>query len=504
MLPQRLEDARQKSPTFLFFVQLCFRSKKYQLAPLAKGFAKTMVTYFLFCISFATSLSTNAQQKNAMDVWLTSPNDSIFFQQQKPIAFTATTTAATIMVDDRTSFQTIDGFGFALTGGSAGHLLQMSAAARKILLKELFSTKKNGIGTSYLRISIGASDLNETVFSYDDLPIGETDTALLKFNLGQDKKDVIPILKEILAINPTIKIMGSPWSPPSWIKTNNDTRGGSLKPAYYHVYANYFVKYIQAMQQEGIAIDAITVQNEPLHPGNNPSLLMLATEQAEFVKNHLGPAFHQAGIKTKIIIYDHNADKPEYPISILNDAAARKFVDGSAFHLYGGKIDALSKVHDAHPDKHLYFTEQWVGAPGNMKKDIADHIEKLIIGATRNWSRTVIEWNLSSNPSLKPYTSRGGCNKCLGAITISNDSVTRNPAYFTIAHASKFVRPNSLRMASNFVDGLDNVAFKNIDGKMVLIVLNTSTSKKTFLIGFNDKTAIATLAAGAVATYVWK
>ena len=178
--------------------------------------------------------------------------------------------------------------------------------------------------------------------------------------MGEDKKDVIPVMKEILAINPHIKILGSPWSPPAWMKTNHDTRGGRLLPEYYNVYAKYLVKYIQEMKKNGITIDAITIQNEPLHPGNNPSLLMVAPVEAEFVKNYLGPLFKKEHISTKILVYDHNADRPDYPISILDDKKAAQYIDGSAFHLYGGTIDALTDVHDAHPEKNIYFTEQMV------------------------------------------------------------------------------------------------------------------------------------------------
>jgi glucosylceramidase len=455
-------------------------------------------------VLLAAGLNTFAQ-KGPVNVWLTDPANNIFFQQQtqQPAFAKKAAGQTTITVDDGPKYQRIDGFGWALTGGSAGHLYQMSPAARTALLKELFTADANHIGGSYIRLSIGASDLDEKVFSYNDLPAGQTDTAMEHFDLGHDRLAVIPVVKEILAIYPGIKIMGSPWSPPVWMKTNGDARGGSLKPEYYSAYAKYFVKYIQAMKAEGIRIDAITVQNEPLHPGNTPSLLMLAPDQAVFIKGHLGPAFKKAGIDTKIIIYDHNADKPEYPISILNDPEAKKYIDGSAFHLYGGKIEALSQVHEAHPDKNLYFTEQWVGAPGNMKRDIAEHVRNLIIGASRNWSRTVIEWNLSSNPQLKPHTDRGGCDRCLGAVTIDKDSVKHNPAYYTIAHAGKFVRPGSVRIASNIPVTLPNVAFKNPQGKTVLIVLNDGKEPATFDVQFKKKTFIATLNPGAMATYIW-
>jgi glucosylceramidase len=263
------------------------------------------------------------------------------------------------------------------------------------------------------------------------------------------------------------------------------------------------VKYIQGMKAEGIRIDAITVQNEPLHPGNNPSLLMQATEQAEFIKNHLGPAFEATKLDTKIIVYDHNCDRPDYPISILNDPEARKFVDGSAFHLYAGRIGAMSTVHDAHPDKNLYFTEQWIGAPGNLRGDLAWHTRELTIGATRNWSRTVLEWNLAADPRHQPHTP-GGCTSCLGAVTIDGNKVTRNPAYYIVAHAAKFVRPGSLRIASNELQPLPNVAFKAPDGRKVLIVLNDGRSPQTFSIRDGDKLATSTLPAGAVGTYVWQ
>jgi glucosylceramidase len=453
-------------------------------------------------LSAVTSL---AQKNGTAEVWLTNADQSALFERQaKVLSFGKANNAdSTITVNAKQAFQPIDGFGFSLTGGSAQLMMKMTPASRSALIKELFSTSGKNIGISYLRVSIGASDLNEFVFSYDDLPAGEVDPTLAKFSLAQDKKDVVPILKEILAVSPQIKILGSPWSAPVWMKDNNDTRGGSLKPEYFDAYARYLVKYIQAMKAEGIAIDAITVQNEPLHPGNNPSMLMLAPDQATFVKVNLGPAFKAAHLKTKIIIYDHNCDKPEYPISILNDPEAKKYIDGSAFHLYAGKIEALSEVHEAHPNKAVYFTEQWMGAPGNFKRDLTQHITKLTIGATRNWSRTVIEWNLAADPNSNPHTDRGGCTSCMGGITIDKDKVTRNPAYYVVAHAAKFVRPGSVRIESNLLSELPNVAFKTPDNHIVLIVINNSTNNKKFNIAYRGQTASTTLSSGSVATYVW-
>ena len=440
-----------------------------------------------------------------MELWLTNPDQSALFQRQSALLTfgAATNEHPTIEVDDTRTYQTIDGFGFTLTGGSAMHIVRMEPTARAALLRELFATDSTNIGTSYLRLSIGASDLNERVFSYGDLPVGETDPELKKFDLGADRADVIPVLKEILAINPAIKLMGSPWSAPTWMKTTNDTRGASLKPEFHDAYAKYFVKYIQAMKAEGIRVDAVTIQNEPLHRGNNPSMFMSAQQQATFIKRNLGPAFAAAKLDTKIIVYDHNCDRPDYPLSILNDAEAAKYVDGSAFHLYAGKIDVLTKVHDAHPNKNIYFTEQWIGAPGNLQKDLTWHVRELIIGATRNWSRTVLEWNLASNSRWEPHTDRGGCNRCLGAVTIDGNKVTRNPAYYIIAHASKFVRPGSVRIGSNTLPTLPNVAFKTPDGRHVLIVLNTSRERHTFHIAHQGKVAACALNSNAVGTFVW-
>src|SRR5688572_20489621 len=415
----------------------------------------SLISIFLCVALVAVNSQQIKQKKDKITQWLTTGDSTILFkQQQGVVSFSVNRSSAQVItVDENKTYQSIDGFGFALTQGSAMHMIKMNAAKRVALLKELFDTTGNNIGISYIRLSIGASDLNEKIFSYSDLPAGETDTALTRFDLGPDRADVIPVMKEILAINPSIKILGSPWSPPAWMKTNNDTRGGRLKPEYYAAYANYFVKYIQAMKAEGIIIDAITIQNEPLHPGNNPSLLMTAPEHTDFVKNNLGPSFKAAAIKTKIIVYDHNADRPDYPIYILDDPEAKKYADGSAFHLYAGDIEALSDVHNAHPDKNIYFTEQMVVQfgrnknPADPKFNIARPVQRLMIGATRNWSRNVLQWNLAANSKFTPYTDRGGCDMCQGAVSIDGDTVTRNLAYYSMAHASKFVRPGSVRIA---------------------------------------------------------
>lgn len=483
-------------------------------------FSKNMPIILLLCIGFCMSISCRCQENNPKPVaakvkttadaesgiswWLTNPDQSALLQKQESEIFVSSMTNPfpTINVDDKNTYQEMDGFGMALTGGSAYLINTLPSQTRNALLKELFLQDDNSIGISYLRISIGSSDLDAAVFSYDDLPDGKTDVNLTNFNLRPDKADLIPLLKLILKLNPKIKIMASPWSAPVWMKTNKNSVGGSLLAAYYDTYARYFVRYIIEMKDQGIPIDAITIQNEPLNPNNNPSMVMQATEQRDFIKNNLGPAFQTAGLTTKIILYDHNCDHPEYATTILSDANAAKYVDGSGFHLYAGNISALSTVHNAYPDKNLYFTEQWVGGPGDFAGNLKWHFQNLIIGATRNWSRNVLEWNLASDPGYYPHTN-GGCTTCEGAITIDVTSITRNVSYYIIAHASKFVPAGSVRIASDMQSSLPNVAFKTPSGQKVLIVLNNSNNMQTFNIGFKGKEAQTSLNAGSVATYVW-
>jgi glucosylceramidase len=439
---------------------------------------------------------------NDVDMWMTKPDQSSLLQKEAGIlSFAATVNSyPVITVDSATSYQSIDGFGYTLTGGSAFQINHMDAASKASLLNELFST--GAMGVSYLRVSMGASDLSATVYSYNDMPVGMTDPTLANFSLSLDTVDVIPVLKQILAINPNIKIMGSPWSPPVWMKSNGSSIGGSLLPAYYGAYAKYFVKYIQAMQAKGIRIDAVTIQNEPQHGGNNPSMLMTSTEQANFIKNNLGPEFQAASISTKIIIWDHNCDNPGYPIAILNDPAAKQYIDGSAFHLYAGDISALSTVRAAHPDKNLYFTEQWTSGSGSFDGDLKWHIRNVIVGSMRNWSKIALEWNLASDATFGPHTP-GGCTECKGALTVNGSLVVRNVGYYIIAHASKFVPAGSVRIESNLLTSLPNVAFRTPAGKKVLIVVNESGTAQGFNIGYKGKYVFTSLIPGAVATYTW-
>ena len=482
----------------------------------------------IFSIGYSQS-----NQPILVESWVTNPDRSALFQKQSEsllFSNSARGGGTSIVIDDEQQFQDIEGFGFALTGGSAEHIIKMSPAVRVRLLEELFAYDNNNIGISYIRLSIGASDLNSFVFSYDDLKDNETDFELNKFSLSQDLKDVIPVIKEILAINPDIKILGSPWSAPVWMKTNNNIRGGALKKECYDVYARYFIKYIQSMKNQGITIDAITIQNEPLNSKNTPSMQWYWTEQADFIKNHLGPAIKKAGITTKIILFDHNCDRIDYPLALLSDPEVSRYIDGSGFHHYGGDISAMSNLHMARPDKNIYFTEQMVTErPGDENINILAPVKRLIIGATRNWSKNVILWNLAADPNNDPHTDNGGCSMCQGALTIDGENVSRNIAYYTVAHASKFVRPGSVRIASTYTGDrtvsltedeerpgikratvlensqvLPNVAFKTTDNKIVIIVVNDSNTTNSFRVQYKGQTAGFRLNPGAVGTYIWQ
>lgn len=445
-----------------------------------------------------------ATSASEMEVWITKSDQSVLLQKQIGTLFFGSTPNGfqNINVDETQTYQSIDGFGYTLTGGSAQLINSLSAAKKTALLQELFGNGENGISISYLRISMGASDLDAAPFSYNDLPNGATDLSQSQFSLAPDTINLIPVLQEILAINPNIKIMAVPWSAPAWMKNSFTTIGSDLVPVYYSSYATYFVKYIQAMQALGITIDAVCPQNEPLHGGNNPSMLMTATQQISFIKK-LGLAFQNNAIATKIVCYDHNCDNPEYPIQVLNDALANPYINGSAFHLYAGDISALSTVHNAHPTKKLYFTEQWTSSTGDFGGDLKWHLKNVIIGSMRNWSVNALEWNLANDTAFGPHTA-GGCTQCKGAITInSSSSYTKNVSFYIIGHASKFVPTGSTRIASNIIGNLNNVAFITPSGKKVVIVANDGNTASTFNIKSKDKWSTVTLDAGAVGTYIW-
>jgi glucosylceramidase len=416
------------------------------------------------------------------------------------------TPALTIRVDDTVKYQEIDGFGASLSESSAWLLKRkLSDSQRKNALQMLFDRKK-GIGLSILRQPMGASDFALSEYSYDDVPVGETDPELKKFSLDHDRADILPVLKEILAINPKIKIIGSPWSAPGWMKTSSSMTQGALLPSAYDPYARYFVKYVQEYEAAGVPIFAVTMQNEPMHvPHDYPGLGMMATEQAAFLRDHLGPAFQKAGLRTKILVFDHNWDLIQYPISVLSDEQAGKFSAGIATHCYGGSVTAQDELHQRFPDKDIWMTEcsggEW------QKGKLLQQQLQLIIGATRHWAKSVILWNLALNQNHEPYL--GGCTTCRGVVTVDESTspvqVKATVDYTALGHASKFLRPGARRIESNtFGQGsLEDVAFQNPDGSIVLIVLNSSDSAISFNLNWRGQSAQYKLGGAEAATFVW-
>jgi len=459
-----------------------------------------------------------AQRNDSVAVYLTTPDQQQLFAQQSGLAGGKDTAIINIRMDSSRQFQEIEGFGAAMTGSSAYVMHQyMSPSQRQALLEDLFSTDK-GIGINYIRMSIGASDFSTSPYSYDDMPAGQRDDSLKHFTIEHDEKEVVPVLKQVVAINPHIHIMGSPWSAPGWMKTSGKLEGGSLRPDAYDVYARYFLKYIRAFGEEGIKITALTVQNEPQYEAMYPTMKMTAPEQGKFIKDHLGPLLEKEGLsgQTEIMLFDHNWNSPDYPISILDDSLIARYTAGAAFHCYEGAVGAMSKVHDAHPEKGLYFTEC---SGGSWSPAFADNLQymvgQLLIGTVNNWSKNVLLWNMALDEKNGPTTNQPGtgdgnrgCMTCRGVVTVNSKdgSVTRNVEYYALAHFSKFVRPGAKRIYSSALadKGVENVAFLNTDGSRVMVVLNTTKQEQTFSVSEQDDVYKYALKPGAVVTLVWR
>ncbi|MGN0019591.1 MAG: glycoside hydrolase family 30 beta sandwich domain-containing protein [Sphingobacterium hotanense] len=425
----------------------------------------------------------------------------------------------TIKLVEGTKFQTMDGFGSAITGSTAYNLLKMTAADRTKFLTETFSPTE-GMGQSYIRIAIGCSDFSLSEYTLNDKP------GIANFALQEEElKYVIPVLKEILAINPNLKIMGSPWTAPLWMKVNNladlapyeSWTGGHLNPKYYQDYGTYFVKWIQAMAAEGIKIYSITPQNEPLNHKNSASMVMFWPGQLAFVKTSLGPKLKAAGLATKIYAFDHNynyddmADQQDYPVKIYEDAVAAAFFAGAAYHNYGGDKKELLDIHDKAPNKELIFTETSIGTwndGNNLAKRLTEDMREVALGTVNNWAKGVIVWNLMLDTDKGP-NREGGCQTCYGAVDISKHdykTIRKNSHYYIIGHLSSVVKPGAVRIGTEgyTANGLVYSAFKNTDGSYAFVLLNDTgeASRVTLNDGKNHFSYEAP--ASSVVSYTWK
>lgn len=422
----------------------------------------------------------------------------------------------TITINPEERFQTIDGFGAAISGSSAYNLTKMSKSERTKLLTHLFSLS-DGIGLNYIRVSIGCSDFSLDEYSCQEKPgIENFDIPLL------DRQYLVPILKEIIAINPKIKIMGSPWTPPRWMKVNNlEERGphnfwhsGQLNPNYYKEYAEYFVKWIKSMEQEGIGIESITIQNEPLNKGNSASLYMTWQEQRDFIKNALGPAFQKHGITTKILIFDHNynyddiADQNDYPHKILADAEAAKYIDGSAYHAYGGDKSELLDIQSHFPNKNLYFTEISIGGwGGGFGADLLWNMREVFIGTINNYSKAVIVWNLMLDDTHGPKRP-GGCSNCYGVVDINKSdykTLTYNCHYYNLAHSAKVIKPGGVRIGISgySLPGIFYTAVKNIDNSYGVIAQNDNDKEVPVIFALGNRSFSYSLPAKSITSFLW-
>jgi glucosylceramidase len=460
------------------------------------------------CLSAAAARSRPLPAVPHVQVWLTTGDKTKLLSREPDLRFEsgAATTDATIDVDGSTRYQEIVGFGAAITDASAW-LIQsrLTPDAREALLRDLFG-RAPGIGLSFTRLTIGASDFSRSHYSFDDVPPGEGDPTLARFSLEPNRNDVLPVVRRALSINPQLKVMASPWSAPAWMKTTGSLVKGSLRPEAYGPYAEYFRRYIEGYAAWGVPIWAITIQNEPHYePADYPGMRVEPPARARFIGEYLGPLLARARIRTVILDWDHNWDEPQSPLQVLGDSVARRFVAGVAWHCYGGDVSAQTAVHDAHPDKDAYFTECSGGdwAP-NFGDNLTWNVRTLIVGATRGWARGVLWWNLALDEKHGPHL--GGCGNCRGVVTIDSASgaITRNEEYYALGHASRFVRPGARRIASTSPEGLDNVAFRNVDGSKALILVNSGAAERTFAVRWGGKTLRYTLPAGAVATLVWR
>jgi len=421
-----------------------------------------------------------------------------------------------VVVDDSKKFQEIDGFGASFTDSSAWLIQEFltDAEKRNEIMDKLFDPEK-GIGISYIRQPMGTSDMRRIQdHSYDDVPKGQTDFELEHFSIAKDENYIIPVLKHAVALNPNIKFMGSPWSSPPWMKDSEDFKGGWLKndDKVYGTYANYFVKYIKAYAKHGIDIDAVTLQNEPALEIGYPSLRMSPEDQIRFTR-HLGRAFRKNKIDTKIAIYDHNWDYDEFPITVLKKAGKEEmsYIDGVAWHHYGGRPTSQTKIHDMFPDKNVYFTE---GSLGTWQKfDDAGSLlytANLIIRTTRNWAKCVVTWNMvlhwppDDGPIVPGFK---GCWTCYAVVMIDKDTkeISYRPQYYGLGHATKFTKPGAVRIFSSNTPktGIKNVAFENKDDSIVCLVTNSNETAKDVKISFKGKSFAYAMPAKSVVTFIW-
>ncbi|MFF5226371.1 RICIN domain-containing protein [Dactylosporangium sp. NPDC000521] len=428
-------------------------------------------------------------------VWLTTPDRANQLTKKADVAFGTAGSGSTITVNPNTTYQSMVGFGASFTDSSAN--LIYNSSARNSIMSALFNPS-SGIGLSFLRQPLGASDFSLNFYTYDD---GSADPSLSRFSIAHDQAYILPLLTQARSLNPQLSTMVVPWSAPAWMKTNNNLVGGSLSTSYEGTFADYLVKSVQAYQAAGVPVQYLSVQNEPqFSPPGYPGMLMSASQQAAII-NNLAPKLSSAGLGTKILAWDHNWDNTSFPQQVL--AATGNNTAGTAWHCYGGNPSGQSTVRSAYPNKDIFFTECSGTESGNTFADsLLWQGRNLAIGATRNWAKTVTMWNMALNPSHGPVI--GSCTNCMGVVTVNGGSVTYNAEYYVLGHLAKFVKPGAVRIDStNYGQGgIENVAFRNPDGSIVLVAVN-SGGAQNFQVSYGGASFGYNLPAGSMATFTW-
>lgn len=411
-----------------------------------------------------------------LELYYSSGESSLFVQKTREQLLPQDSAVSDVAVrlDETVGYQAMDGFGASFTDSAAYLIHQVLTEEQRLsLMKKLFDSEE-GIGLSVLRNPMGASDYARFIYSYDDLPEGETDPEMGRFSIRHDEADVIPLLQEALALNPSIKLFGSPWSAPGWMKTSGSMIGGELKKEYYEAYANYFVRYVESYAEHGLSIYAVTPQNEPLYvPGHYPGMLMTAEMQTDFVKNYLKPAFAKRGLTTKILAYDHNWDRPDYPLSVFKEAADA--VDGVAWHWYGGEASAQSQVKEAYPEKEVHFTEGSGGEWIPVFEPAFSNVMRTGIEILRHHSQSLVLWNMALDEQNGPTVPGFGKSTCRGIVTVNQQTreLEYTLDYYALAHFSKVIRPQAVRIAAEAEEAaIRSVAFRNTDDSIGVVLFN--------------------------------
>jgi glucosylceramidase len=440
-----------------------------------------------------------------VNIWLTTDDQSQLMQPQSPVAF-ANGTGGTncIEVDETQHYQQIEGFGAAFTDTTGYNLNEVALPGERTnALINLFTRNRIGIGLSFMRIPMGASDLARYEYSYDDLPAGQTDTNLSDFSIAHDEADIIPIIQSARELNPQMKLMANPWSPPGWMKSSDSMVGGTLLSTMYGPFANYFVKFIQAYQAQGVPIDYIGLQNEPLYqPSDYPGMYMDPNTQLAVMRDYVLPALTANQLTNRLLVYDHNWDTPSYPQTVLSDPtlAGSAQVAGIAWHGYAGTPGAMLSLEGQYPAKGNYETEH---SGGSWVSDQVRADFEEIIHVIRSWGKCYLKWNLAGDQNDGPNS--GGCNDCTPLVVVNSSSgtVSYTTDFYTLGQFSRFVLPGAYRIYSSDSAGIISAAFLNPDGSKALVAYNDSPGSISFQVQWGNQSFYYSLASYCGATFTW-